>query len=78
MEVESLFNKNSSKNNMTLNKIVYFLVIVGALNWGLVGLGYFFNTDWNVIDLIFGRWAALENAIYVLVGLSALKMLWKK
>ncbi len=78
MEVESFFNKNSLKSNMTLNKIIYFLVIAGALNWGLVGLGYFFNADWNIIDMIFGKWAALENAIYVLMGLSALKMLWKK
>lgn len=51
------------------------LIIIGALNWGLVGLGGFMGKDLNVISLIFGSVSWLENAIYVLVGISAIMML---
>ncbi len=43
------------------------LLIIGGLNWGLVGL---FNL--NVIDMIFVQAYAVARIIYVLVGLSAL------
>lgn len=42
------------------------LIIVGGLNWGLVGL---FN--FNLVDTIFGEGSALSRIVYVLVGLSA-------
>lgn len=46
--------------------ISYVLVLVGALNWGLVGL---FNI--NLVALIFGDMTALARIVYTLVGLSA-------
>lgn len=46
--------------------VVYVLLFVGGLNWGLVGL---FN--WNLVSWIFGMGTFLERLIYVLVGLSA-------
>jgi len=51
-------------------KIAWILIIVGALNWGLVGLGGFFGGNWNVVNLIFGSWDWLEWLIYILVGAS--------
>lgn len=45
------------------------LVIVGGLNWGLIG---FFN--FNLVDSIFGEGSVLARVIYGLVGLSALYM----
>lgn len=53
------------------------LVIVGALNWGLYGLGQFAVGDgnaYNVVHLILGGVAGgqLEALIYVLVGLAGL------
>jgi len=48
------------------HKIAYALVIVGALNWGLVGL-----FDFNLVSTIFGAWPWIEKLIYILVGLSA-------
>lgn len=54
----------------TASKIVWALVLIGALNWGLVGLGGFFDGNWNVVNLIFGSWAWLENLIYLLVGVA--------
>ncbi len=45
----------------------YVLVLVGALNWGLVGL---FNFD--LVAAIFGEMTTLSRIVYSLVGLSAL------
>jgi len=55
-------------------KLVAWLLVIGGLNWGLVGLGYFLNTDLNVVNMLLGAWAAVENLVYVVVGLAAL---WK-
>lgn len=52
---------------MVMHKTAYALVIVGALNWGLVGL---FN--FNLVMAIFGTWPMIERLIYILVGLSAI------
>ena len=46
------------------------LVIIGGLNWGLVG---FF--DWNLVDALFGEDSALSRIIYAIVGLAALYMI---
>ncbi|MBI4088201.1 DUF378 domain-containing protein [Candidatus Kaiserbacteria bacterium] len=49
----------------------WILIIVGALNWGLIGLGGFLGANWNVVGMIFGFSPQLEWLVYVLVGLSA-------
>lgn len=54
-----------------MKKIAWWLMAIGALNWGLVGIGGFFGSNWNVVNLIFGGVPVLEMIIYVLVGLSA-------
>ncbi len=55
-----------------LHQIAYVLTIIGGLNWGLVGLGAFAGTDWNVVHFVLGAWPQVEWIVYVLVGLSAL------
>lgn len=50
-----------------LNIITLILVIVGGLNWGLVGA-----FDFDLVASIFGEGSALSRLVYVLVGLSAL------
>lgn len=62
--------------NATLDTVSKWLVVIGGLNWGLVGIGAFAKTDLNVIKLILGKISVLESVVYVLVGLSALYMLW--
>ncbi|MEH7118578.1 DUF378 domain-containing protein [Neobacillus vireti] len=52
----------------TLSRIALFLVIVGAINWGLIG---FFQFD-LVAALFGGQDSALSRIIYSLVGLSGL------
>ncbi len=51
------------------------LVIVGALNWGLVGIGGFMGADWNLVGMILGSWPMVEWLVYVLVGASAVLQL---
>jgi uncharacterized membrane protein YuzA (DUF378 family) len=50
----------------------FVLVIIGGLNWGLIGLGGFMGSDWNVVHMILGSWPSIEWLVYVLVGLSAI------
>ena len=49
-----------------INILTLILVIVGGLNWGLVGL-----FDFDLVAAIFGGGSALSRIVYVLVGLSA-------
>jgi uncharacterized protein len=60
-----------------MHMITFILVIIGALNWGLVGLGWLVGggADWNLVHLILGSWMWLEGIVYILVGLSAVWLL---
>lgn len=50
--------------------LAYVLVIVGALNWGLVG---FFKYD--LVAKIFGDMSGVSRVVYALVGLSGLYLI---
>ena len=50
-----------------LNAIALVLIIVGGINWGLVGL-----LDFNLVSALFGVDTWLSNLVYILVGLAAL------
>ena len=56
---------------MNIHTIAWWLLIIGGLNWFLVGLGSFLGGYWNVVYMIFGSWPAVEGLVYVLVGLAA-------
>ena len=51
----------------TLQKICLVLTIIGAVNWGLVGL-----FDFNLVSTLFKGSTALQNIIYVIVGVCGL------
>ena len=53
-----------------LNLLTLVLVIVGGLNWGLVGLANF-----DLVAALFGDGSVLSRAVYLLVGLSAVYQL---
>ena len=53
--------------NKFLKVTSYILVLVGALNWGLVGL-----FDFNLVSFLFGDMTLLSRVIYSLVGISAI------
>jgi len=54
----------------TIGLIANILLIVGGLNWALYSFGY------NLVNMIFGSIPMLEQVVYVLVGLSALYVLY--
>lgn len=70
-----------SKNQITktLDIVVWILLAVGGLNWGLVGL---FN--FNLVSAIFGEMTFLSRLVYTLVGFAAvydivaIKAIWKR
>jgi uncharacterized protein len=49
-----------------LHMLSFILVIIGGLNWGLVGL-----LQWNLVELILGFSPLLVKVVYILVGLAA-------
>lgn len=58
-----------------LHMIAFILTIVGGVNWGLVGLGAFAGSNWNVVNMLLSSWPTVEWSVYVLVGLSAVWLL---
>jgi uncharacterized membrane protein YuzA (DUF378 family) len=59
--------------------VAYVLLLIGALNWGLVGIFGF-----DLVATIFGEMAVVTRIIYVLVGLAAVydilgfKTIWRR
>ena len=58
--------------NKVLMWIALILVIIGGLNWGLVG---FF--DFDLVAAIFGTMSTVSRIIYDLVGIAAIVMIFK-
>lgn len=59
-----------------IDTIALILIIIGAINWGLIGI---FN--FNLVDTLFGTMSVLSRIIYTLVGISGLwgiKLLFDK
>ncbi len=54
-----------------LDWVAIVLTIIGAVNWGLVGA-----VNLNVVNLILGSIVWLERAVYVLVGLAGLYLIY--
>jgi len=53
-----------------LNTVAYWLIIVGALNWGLIGI-----FKWDLVANLLGggdMLAVIPRIVYTLVGLAAL------
>jgi hypothetical protein len=55
----------------TLDVVATALLVVGGLNWGLVGIAHF-DLVATVFAMKFGETNVLSSAVYVLVGLAAL------
>ena len=53
-----------------LNYIALSLAIIGAINWGLIGLVRF-----NLVSFLFGDFSWISRIIYILVGISGLYLL---
>ena len=69
-------NRNAADNTAlrrfnAVDWIAMILLIVGGLNWGLVGLA-----DFDLVATLFGEGSTLSRLVYVLVGLAALFCLY--
>ncbi len=62
-------NKEKAKKD-EISWIAFILLIIGGLNWGLVGL-----IKLDLVANIFGEGTTLSRIIYLLVGVSAIYML---
>ena len=51
----------------TIQKIALVLTVIGALNWGLIGL-----FDFNLVAMITGNMDVISNIIYILVGIAGI------
>ncbi len=55
----------------TIDWIAVVLLIIGGLNWGLVGL-----FDFDLIATVFGKMSAISRIVYTVVGITALWMIY--
>lgn len=51
----------------TLQKILLVITIIGAINWGLIGL-----FDFNLVAMLFGETGMFTRVIYTIVGICGL------
>ena len=49
---------------MGLGQLAWWLVVIGAINWGLAALNF------NLVEMLFGSWPQLVTIVYLLVGVS--------
>jgi len=68
--------EGSCKGGCVMGMIAKILVIIGGVNWGLVGIGMLLGSDWNVVKMILGSISTLEAIVYILVGASAVMMIF--
>jgi len=54
----------------TVGWVAWILVVVGAINWGLIGAA-----NLNIVETVVGS-GSLAQVVYILVGLGGLYMLW--
>ena len=60
-----------TSNLHVLDWLALILAIVGALNWGSIGL-----FDFNFVNAVFGTGTALTRVIYTLVGLAGVYLVF--
>lgn len=54
--------------------VAYVLTTIGALNWGLIGVG---GSELNLIQTILGTSPALVQLVYIAIGLSGMYWMYK-
>jgi uncharacterized membrane protein YuzA (DUF378 family) len=59
----------------SLHCVSFLLVIVGAINWGLVAIGAYMGTNLNIVSLLVGAWPIAEGSVYLLIGLAGVNLI---
>lgn len=70
MNTEEGYGKVSNKFD-AMDLIASIVAIIGALNWGLIGIFKF-----DLVENIFGKMSGMSRIIYGLVGLAGLYMIY--
>jgi len=60
-----------------LCKVACWLILIGAINWGLIGVGFFLGKDLDVVHMVLATLPQVENIVYILIGLAALMKIVK-
>lgn len=59
-------------DRVTIDKVAYILVLIGGLNWGIVGL---FEND--LVGELFGYGSGLSEIVYIVIGAAAAYLTYK-
>ena len=59
----------------TTSKIAKILIVVGAINWGIVGVGMLWAKDCNVVGMLLDA-GLLAAIVYGLVGVAGIMSIW--
>lgn len=51
-------------------------MVIGGLNWLLIGIGGFAKTNLNVVNLLLGKWPEVEWIVYLIVGIATVYSLF--
>lgn len=62
------------KKHGPIGWIAWILVVIGGLNWGLVGI----NSNYNVVAMLLGSDTLAARGVYILVGVAALLVVYFK
>ena len=54
--------------------IAWLLVVIGALNWGAVGI----NSNYDIVAMLLGAGTTAARSIYIVIGLAALVVIYYK
>lgn len=60
----------------TLFSATFIITCLGALNWGLIGIGGFTGKNMNVVSFISRGNSTIEYVVYLIIGLSAVTYIW--
>lgn len=58
------------KGICTIHRVAWVLVVIGALNWGLIGV-----FRYNLVMSLLDSWPMVERIVYILVGIAGVAML---
>lgn len=64
---------NCKWGGCVVSMVAKLLVVVGGLNWGLVGVSMLLGhgMSWNLVNMLLGSMPTFEAVVYVLVGVGA-------
>ncbi len=62
----------NAKCGCGMGGILKVLLIIGGLNWGLVGVGMLMGNNLNVVNMAFSSMPTVEAIIYIIVGVAAI------